>query len=365
MNAREFDVPLPGFGLSCGVRLPESSLRAWVWGPEQDGFHDVVLLVHALTGSAVAGGEGGWWAPLIGPGKVLDPTRHTVLCFNNLGSCYGSFGPRDPRFPTLDAMAEPPRSEGKGAFELPPNMPVPLTSWDQARAILLALDALRIHTVRLTTGGSLGGMVCCNLAMLAPERFRAVAPVASTLRATPWMQGFNHIGRMAILADPGFPDHPHRGLQLARQIAQMTYRAEPGLVSRHPPAVDPRVIGSVQTYLEYQGRQLDRRFDAASYLCQLSAMDHHDVERPPPPPEDTESWTPRPWSLERWRARTTFIGIDSDQLFRPENLLAAAETLGSRARYLEISSLHGHDGFLIEWDAMTVVLGRAMAEADE
>ena len=58
-----------------------------------------VLLVHALTGDARAGGPDGWWEPLIGPGRVLDPRHVRLLCFNLLGSCYGSSGPVDADFP--------------------------------------------------------------------------------------------------------------------------------------------------------------------------------------------------------------------------------------------------------------------------
>src|SRR5450759_307165 len=46
-----------------------------------------ILVVHALTGSADAAGD--WWAPLIGPGQVLDTEKFGVICINLLGSRYG------------------------------------------------------------------------------------------------------------------------------------------------------------------------------------------------------------------------------------------------------------------------------------
>src|SRR5690606_8890115 len=82
-----------------------------------------VLVVHALTGDARAGGPQGWWAPVIGPGRALDPARHRVLCFNLLGSCYGSSGPVDAAFPG-------------GAT---------VTTWDQAASLVSALDALGVR----------------------------------------------------------------------------------------------------------------------------------------------------------------------------------------------------------------------------
>src|SRR5450759_3760161 len=50
-----------------------------------------ILVVHALTGSADAAGD--WWAPLIGPGQVLDTEKFGVICINLLGSRYGTSGP--------------------------------------------------------------------------------------------------------------------------------------------------------------------------------------------------------------------------------------------------------------------------------
>lgn len=91
-----------------------------------------VLLVHALTGSAEAGGPDGWWAPLLGPGRAIDPAHYRILCFNNLGSCYGSSGPGVVGFPT--------------------DKNIDLTSLDISRALLLALDKLGIDRVHLTAG---------------------------------------------------------------------------------------------------------------------------------------------------------------------------------------------------------------------
>jgi homoserine O-acetyltransferase/O-succinyltransferase len=398
-----FEVPMPALTAECGVRLPQGVLRGWWWGParEADRFvrravpappvgqvarrdgdarvaawtaasaHErpkddlsapVVLGVHALTADAAIGGPHGWWQPVVGPGRALDPDRVHVLCFNNLGSCYGSLGPGDEGYPNL---GRPAASEAKGAFALPADHPAPVGTWDQARALLAGLDALGIHDVRLATGGSLGGMVVFALGMLTP-RIRAVAPIASSTRSTPWIQGFNHIGRMAILQDPGWPEAVGPGLELARQLAHLSYRAEPGLLERHGFDAPPGTQLPIQTYLQHQGRKLRARFDARAYLTQIAAMDHHDVTRPPPPPESFETWTrSEPWSWDRWTAPCSAIGIDTDQLYRPEHLRQVVRDLDARgvsARYREIVSPHGHDAFLIEWDQLNGFLSEALGE---
>jgi homoserine O-acetyltransferase len=379
--------------------------------PDLDPAVPTVLVVHALTGDARAGGPGGWWEPVIGPGRALDTRRLRVLCCNNLGSCYGTSGPGDGDFPprAADARFPAPRVEGRGAFALDEaRLPATVTTWDQARSLLLALDRLGVGRVDLVTGGSLGGMILLCLAALAPQRFGALLPFGAAELATPWLLGWNHIGRQAVLLDPGWPDDVGRGLELARQIGHMSYRAEPGLAARQgrrlapdaalvaaPPAVPPawssRTPYALQTYLEHQGRKLVARFDARAYLAQLDAMDHHDLARAPLPPAPGESWpatvppppgdggAPAPrdprvtpadprasWGLVRVAAPTLAVGIDSDMLYLPRHmalLAARLAELGRRAAYAEIASPHGHDAFLIEWDQVGALLRRGLALA--
>src|SRR3712207_8158573 len=37
--------------------------------------------------------KGGWWNPMIGPGRAIDTERYFVVCSNVIGGCYGSTGP--------------------------------------------------------------------------------------------------------------------------------------------------------------------------------------------------------------------------------------------------------------------------------
>nr|WP_217917371.1 MULTISPECIES: alpha/beta fold hydrolase [unclassified Myxococcus] len=395
---------MPDLTLEAGARITNHLVRGWWWGPEEDvpwlesrarvlsedeaqasalrivrravaeqqalaaeARHrgparaptsvPTVLLVHALTGDMRAGGQGGWWEPLIGPGRALDPSRVRLLCFNNLGSCYGTTGPADEGFPprTDDARFGPPLPLPKGDLRLDEHrLPATVTPWDQARSILLAMDALGLDEVALVTGGSLGGMVVLCLAALAPERFARMAPIATTESASAWVVGLNHVARQALLMDPGFPESPRRGLELARQLAMLTYRAEPGLdaLQGRPSAWSSRALHPMHSYLEYQGQKLESRFDARAYLAQLGAMDHHDVSRFPG------------GGLARIRASALCVGIDTDQLFFPSHMAALARRLrehGLHAEHATLSSQHGHDGFLLEWDAMAVLLARALA----
>jgi homoserine O-acetyltransferase len=362
------DIDAAPFTLLSGTALRRLRLRSWSWGAAAA---PTVLVVHALTGDAVvAGPQGqGWWDDICGPGRTLDPRELRIVCFNNLGSCYGSSGPEDWDFDPVD---------GGGT----------LSTWDQARAILAGLDGLGIESCEMVVGGSIGGAIVLCLAALAPERFARVMPIACAPRSSAQVVAWNAIGRQAILLDPNYPEDPQGGLSLARQIAHITYRSETGLELRHGrgfvldpprggggPSGDPRFGGTfrVEEYLKSQGDRFTDRFTVQPYLALMSAMDNHDISHPP-------IWTDwdlsaeavtiggdgefaESWGLARISGKVVAVGIDSDALFFPAHLMSMVKFLRGRgvdARYRELESLHGHDGFLIEFDQMAELIREAL-----
>ncbi len=340
----DFQLPLPDLRLERGGVVRKHRLHGWWWGPGSDTPQQprrgapTVLLIHALSGSARAGGPGGWWEPLIGPGRVLDPAKYRLLCFTNLGSFYGSSAPGTPGFPAARSVT--------------------LTTLDQARSILLGLDALKIRRVHLGIGGSLGGMILLSLAALDPRRCPRLLPLATTAAASAWVVGWNHVARSILRLDPGYPRDATRGLEVARQLAMLTYRAEPGLEaeqSRRVASADRAHPYRVQTYLEHHGRKLHDRFTTRCYELQLDAMDHHDLHRPLPGQK-------RP-ALSRIRASTLVASVDTDQLFPAAQSTILARALrrnGARVARAVIRSPHGHDGFLLEWPQLARLVGRAL-----
>lgn len=415
-HPRVFDLALDPLNLEFGGTIAHHVARGWMWSSESDmkalsqnivdagptqlirrsheeldavqrfpqdveleSDRKTVLIVHALTGDAWAGGPGGWWSGVIGRGRAFDPNDYRLICFNNLGSCYGTSGPGDFGFPMLDDR---------------PQIPKSITTWDQARSILNALDALRIGQIELVVGGSLGGMITLCLAALDPRRFRRIMPIAANEAASPWIIGWNHVARNLITGDPNYPDNPCQGVTAARALAMMTYRAELGMQDRHgrrrstvSQKTEREKAGcryvldepyAVQTYLDYQGEKLELRFDARAYVSQLDAMDHHDISRRPswaaPPQnerEDTEDaaeYYPhdasRSWGLMRIDAAILPVGIDTDALYLPHHmtrLARRAESLGKFAEYREICSPHGHDAFLLEADQVNEILNDGLA----
>jgi homoserine O-acetyltransferase len=297
-----------------------------------------ILVFHALTGSA---DTEAWWGPLIGPGRALDTSRHAIVSANLLGSCYGSTGPRD--------------------WATEHDEPFPdLTPADLALAHVPLLEHLGIERLSLATGGSLGGMVALEWGRRSSVPLDRLvvfaAPAATSALAIAW----NAVQRMAIEADPAWRrgrylpgQGPTAGLAAARALAMITYRSGIEFAARFG-RTSSRTPGrfDVDHYLRRQGDKLVARFDAASYIALMRAMDLHDVGDLAAAARETAS-----------RVGTVVgVGVDTDLLYAPEEVRAwtdAYRAAGAVARYREIRSASGHDAFLIEWDQVEAILREA------
>jgi homoserine O-acetyltransferase len=334
-----------------GGSLPEVTLAYETWGELNETADNAVLLVHALTGDAHAAGgsdethkRGGWWDPMVGPGRAIDTERYFVVCSNVLGGCSGSTGP---------ASLEP----GSGR---PYGMRFPVvTIRDMVRAQKRLLDSLGVRKLALVAGGSIGGQQALEWAVEFPDFVEKTIPVAATGALGPQGIGMSEIGRRAIMADPDWQDgdyygtgrSPDDGLAIARMAGMMTYQSAPGQwerFGRRPagrPALYPEFGGrfEIESYLHYQGRELSSRFDANSYLYLSRAMDLYDVAAGYDSEEEAYSLI---------QAEVLFVGITSDWLFPANEVkdsVERASAAGAGASYAEIDTLSGHDAFLKDW----------------
>ena len=109
---------------------------------------------------------------------------------------------------------------------------------------------------------------------------------------------------------------------------------------------------AVESYLEYHGEKLVRRFDANTYLVLSDAMNHHDVGR---------GRGGVSAALARIEADVTLAGISSDRLYPLRLQDELAELVATASDVQIIQSVHGHDGFLIEDDAVGKVVAGGLA----
>lgn len=354
--------------LTCGESLAPVDVTFETYGRLSPCRDNVILVIHALTGSAHAAFWNtpqdrvpGWWHGLIGPGKGLDTDRYFIVCANLLGSCYGTTGP---------TSLNPATGQPYGlAFPQ-------VTTADMARVQKALLDYLEIPRVRAVLGGSLGGMIVWQMAVQYPDLMDIAIPIAGTPTASPWVVGFNEVARQAIFLDGDWqllkndPVHlrqaSNRGLKLARMIAMISYRSEVSFqdrFGREQVAEVPEQPFSeefcfqVESYLHYQGEKLVRRFDPFTYIVLTKAMDWHDI---------SAGYGNLERALARIRARVACVGIDTDRLFTAREMRDAAEwlrKLGKPATYHEIRSPHGHDAFLIEFDQLNVLIRQILEDA--
>ena len=293
-----------------------------------------ILVVHALTGSADAAGD--WWAPLIGPGQILDTDKFGVLCMNLLGGRYGTSGPT-ARNPVTG------KPYGRGFPRV--------TVRDQARAQWRLLDALGIGKLALAVGGSLGGMVALEVALDRPGEISRVVPIAAPARIGQLAIGWDHI-QLDMIDRLGA-----KGLDLARQLAMTTYRSEVDFEQRFAGRFEAEDTPAVVSYLQHQGHKLLERFDADTYRTLVRAMDTHDIGR------DRGGPVAALQRLAAYGTRLTGVGIEGDILYGTNQVKAmvdAAREAGMDAAYREILSTKGHDAFLVEWDQLATILAEAL-----
>ena len=321
------------FELESGDRLNRLQLAYQTWGELNAARDNVLLISHALTGNSDVAS---WWGQLLGEGRPFDPSRYCILCINILGSPYGSTSPLTFRKAGQDPTTFP-----------------KVTIRDIVHSQKLLLDHLNISQVQSVIGGSLGGMLSLEWALLYPDFVQTIVTIGSTARHSAWCIGLSAMQRDAITSDPAwndgqYTDQPAAGLSLARKIAMASYRSAESFEQRfHREKRDPeRDYYQVESYLDYQGEKLVRRFDANCYLELTRIMDTHDLGR------DRGGIVA---ALQSIVQPSLVISIDSDILYIPEEQQQMANHI-EHAELYTLESVHGHDAFLIEFDQMQEAL---------
>ncbi len=317
-----------------GIELP-FQLAYQTWGKLNKTGDNAILVVHALSGSA---NLESWWPDLLGANKPLNPERDFVICINLLGSCYGSSGPTSINPATSDTWK----------IDFPQ-----LSIRDQVRAQAALIKQLGIKKLRSIIGPSLGGMIALEWALLEPELVGSLILIATTAQHSSQAIAHSSCQRAAIRLDPNFNNGyyceqqaPENGLALARQMAFITYRSDREFSERFQRDPGAQQAFAVQDYLLHQGRKFTERFDANCYIRLSECMNSHDIGKHR---DGVIS------ALQSIQQATLVISLEHDQLYTFAEQALLAEHIPNATHQL-INTRYGHDGFLIESQAMAEYL---------
>jgi len=344
--------------LEHGGQLSEVDVAYETYGKLNNEKNNAILVCHALSGDAHAGGwrkgeeKPGWWDNIIGPGKALDTDKFLIICSNVLGGCKGTTGPS---------------SINPGTWK-PYGLDFPfITVKDMVDVQKRLREHLGIDKLFAIIGGSFGGMQVLQRCISYPEAIRLAIPIATSAYSSPQQIAFNEVGRRAITSDPDWDNGnyysrypPARGLSLARMIGHITYLSDESMhqkfgrrrQSKAEYGFDFTTLDfQVESYLSYHGDAFVKRFDANSYLYITKAIDYFDLTK-----NGAQSLAE---AFKGVRAKFLVISISSDWLYPPYQCKEIADALSASdidVRHCEIKSNYGHDAFLLESGQMNYTI---------
>jgi len=277
----------------------------------------IVLVNHALTGNSTVTGEDGWWSTLVGPNKVIDTEKYTVLAIDILGNG------NNQRV-----------VENYSDFVLK----------DIAHLQNDLLTHLNITSLFACIGGSIGGGLGWELSVLNPNLIKYLIPIATHWQATDWIIAHNFV-QASILTNSIKP------LEDARKMAMLFYRTPESLSQKFNHEKDETTgLYRTEAWLNYHGKALTKRFRPQAYRMVNHLLSTLDITN-----ETTDFAT----AVQYLKSTVIQIGIDSDLFFKANDnkqtktLLDTAEITNE---YHELKSPHGHDAFLIEHDQLIPIL---------
>jgi homoserine O-acetyltransferase len=327
-------VSLEPFVLENGTVLPTLEIAYHTYGHLDQNGSNVVWVCHALTANADVLS---WWPGVVGAGGAIDPEKYFIVCANIIGSCYGTSGP----------LSVNPQTGTPYYGKFPT-----ITVRDMVNAHILLRKHLEINSIALCMGGSMGGYQALEWAFMEPETIKKLFLIATSATESAWGIAIHEAQRLAIEADSSWknddPGAGANGLKAARAIGMLTYRNYAAMV-RQQQDTDPEKLDNYKaaSYIRYQGEKLVSRFNAQSYWILTKSMDSHHVARH----RATDAVT----VLKSIQQPSLVIGITSDLLCPANEQQKIAAALPD-ARYVEIDSMYGHDGFLVEAVQISIIL---------
>ncbi|WP_201739465.1 alpha/beta fold hydrolase [Dokdonia sinensis] len=283
------------------------------------GTAPVVLVNHALTGNSAVTGDNGWWSDLIGKGKAIDTDCFTILAIDIPGNGYDG-----------------------NASNLIRNYKQ-FNNSDIARTQFAVIQELKIEKLFAVIGGSLGGQIAWELAVQQSKLIEHLIPVATDWKATDWVIAQCHIQDNLL-------NNSLRPIPDARRHAMTFYRTPASFKQKFERSKKDDTLYNVQSWLNHHGNRLEERFSLSSYKLMNHLLLSADI---------TAGVTTFNEVVRNITAQIHLVSIDTDGLFLADEIYEAhleLQKLKKNSTYHEITSIHGHDAFLIEYEQLEKIV---------
>lgn len=312
-------IHLENFTTESGYFYPEFAL-SYQWFGQPLGEAPIVLVNHALTGNSNVAGDDGWWNSLIGLGKLIDTSRYSVIAFNIPGNGYDEVEAHQ-----IDNYED-------------------YTARDIAWLFGTGLQMIGVNRLYAVIGGSLGGGIAWEMAVLFPDLIENLIPVASDWKASDWILAHNKT-QQQILSNSSKPVHD------ARMMAMLFYRTADSFKEKfNRTRNEEQGNFNTESWLLHHGQKLENRFSLPTYKMMNHLLSSVDITRN----RGTFNQV-----ANQIKARVFQVGVDSDFFFVPKENKETQKLLneaGVENSYEEIKSIHGHDAFLIEFEQLEKIL---------
>lgn len=278
----------------------------------------IILINHALTGNSHVSGSHGWWSALVGENLTIDTKKFTVISFNIPGNGFDGF------------LVE--------NYEK-------WTVRDIANAFISGLEKLKIHKLHSIIGGSIGGSIGWEMLAMAPEIADIFVPVATDYKSTDWLNSQCLVQKFLLESDV-------KPLEKARIHAMLCYRTPMSINKRFKREISNNQKLKSYEWLDYHGRSLEKRYSLKSYRLMNHLLTTIEVSEE---------------HLKNIKSEIHLIAVDTDLFYPAYEILETYQFLTDhkkKAYYHEVSSIHGHDAFLIEYSQMETIFNLIFKEID-
>lgn len=279
----------------------------------------IVLVNHALTGNSQITGNQGWWNDLVGDNKVINTNNYAILAFDIPGNGFSNIDESFTKF-YKEFQAQ-----------------------DIARLFLEGLHQLKIEKLFSVIGGSVGGGIAWEMAILQPQLIENLVPIASDWKATDWLIANCHV-------QEGILENSKNPVADARIHAMTFYRTPESLTQKFQRTKVSKNLYNIESWLNHHGEKLKNRFQLSAYKMMNQILKTINIA------DGNIEFLEKAKNIT---GNIHLITISSDLFFRPEenwNTFVELKTVKDNVTIGEIKSIHGHDAFLIEYAQLSKLL---------